>query len=103
MGLIFFQSRKNKNFWEFFKSNLIIGSINYNELFLELIAINYDKFREIYMMEKKPLIAKDFTVQDKNSNTEKMEEYLDFILPHKLKEQNEIILFDINILDVLYF
>lgn len=112
--LYFSNLEKNKNFWEFFKSNLIIGSINYNELieslqyimkyynkdfivFLELIVTNYDKFREIFMMEKKPLIAKDFIVQDKNNSTEKMKEYLDFILPRKLKEQNEIILFDVNI------
>jgi hypothetical protein len=111
---------KNKNFWEFFKSNLINSSVSYNELkeslnyimnyyskdfviFLELVVTNYDKIKEITKNTKLPLYVKDFVVQNKNNDIEKMKEHLNFILPNKLKDQFEIVLFDVNLWNFYIF
>lgn len=111
---------KNQKFWEFFKSNIIFGSLSYEEItedltyisryfgrdfikMLELIVTNYDKLREICMNEKKHIIISNYIEQNKNNDIEKIKEYLNFIITQKLKDQYETILFDVNIWNYYVF
>ena len=111
---------KNKKFWEFFQSNIILGSLNYEEInedltyisryfgrdfikMLELIVTNYDKLREICMNEQKHIIISNYIEQNKNNDIEKIKENLNFIISQKLKDQYETILFDVNIWNYYIF
>ena len=101
-------------FWEFLKSNLIIGSLNYDEMvksllyiikftkknfieMLELIVNNYDKFKDICKGEKKRIDINEYIQQNLKDDVEKIKNYLSLIVSEKLKENYEVIYFNVNI------
>ena len=113
-------NNNNKPFWEFLKSNLIIGSLHYDELaeslfyiikytnknfieMLDLIVKNYDKLRSICMNERRQIMINDFIEPSVNDNPEKIKEYLSYIVSEKLKDRYETIFFNINIWNFYIF
>ena len=111
---------KNKEFWEFLKSFLIEGSLNYDEVvdslhfiekhtkrsFVEMIEIiknHYKKLKDLCTKESKQIIMTDFITQNNNDDTEKIKEYYSFIVSRKLKDQYETILFSIDIWNYYIF
>lgn len=110
---LYLANNNNKTFWEYLKSNLIIGSLHYDELaeslfyiikytnknfieMLDLIVKNYDKLRSICMNERRQIIINDFIEPSVNDNPEKIKEYLSYIVSEKLKDRYETIFFNIN-------
>ena len=105
---------KNENFLEFLKSNLIKGSLNYNDIIASLVYIikytkkdfiqmlkivvnNYDKLKSICISERKNININDYIQPNENDNQEKIKEYLTYIVSQKIKDKSEIICFNINI------
>lgn len=117
---LYLANNNNKPFWEFLKSNLIIGSLHYDELaeslfyiikytnknfieMLDLIVKNYDKLRSICMNERRQIMINDFIEPSVNDNPEKIKEYLSYIVSEKLKDRYETIFFNINIWNFYIF
>ena len=110
----YLSNNNNQIFWNFLKSNLIAGSINYGELidsfkyiikytqknfeeFLEIIVNNYPKIKFICMNEKLQINIADFVEPNVNDNKEKIKELFSFIITQKVKDQYEVIYFNPNI------
>ena len=117
---LYLANNNNKPFWEFLKSNLIIGSLHYDELaeslfyiikytnknfieMLDLIVKNYDKLRSICMNERRQIMINDFIEPSVNDNPEKIKEYLSYIVSEKLKDRYETIFFNISIWNFYIF
>ncbi len=117
---LYLANNNNKPFWEYLKSNLIIGSLHYDELaeslfyiikytnknfieMLDLIVKNYDKLRSICMNERRQIMINDFIEPSVNDNPEKIKEYLSYIVSEKLKDRYETIFFNINIWNFYIF
>ena len=117
---LYLANNNNKPFWEYLKSNLIIGSLHYDELaeslfyiikytnknfieMLDLIVKNYDKLRSICMNERRQIMINDFIEPSINDNPEKIKEYLSYIVSEKLKDRYETIFFNINIWNFYIF
>lgn len=117
---LYLTNNNNKPFWEYLKSNLIIGSLHYDELaeslfyiikytnknfieMLDLIVKNYDKLRSICMDERRQIMINDFIEPSVNDNPEKIKEYLSYIVSEKLKDRYETIFFNINIWNFYIF
>ena len=111
---------KNKTFLEFLKSNLIEGSLNYDEVIdslhfiekyikrdfvemLEIINNHYKKLKDLCQKENKQIIITEFITQNINDDTEKIKEYYSFIVSQKIKHQYETILFNIDIWNFYIF
>ena len=111
---LYLSNNRNPFFWEFFKSNLIIGSLNSSELIesityltkftlknfietLDLIVKNYGKIKFICMNEKIQINIKDYIEPNVNDDKEKIKELFSFFVEQKLKDQYEVIYFNPDI------
>ena len=111
---IYVSISSNSFFWNYLKSKLIIASLCYNDIvgaltyiikytnksfieMLDLIVLNYEKIKYICMNEKKEINIADFINQNLDDNIEKIKETFCFIISQKLKDQYEIINFNVKI------
>lgn len=105
---------ENINFLEFLKKNLIEDALCFDEInknllylikytnkdfiqMLEIIVNNYEKLKFICQGESKQIIISEYIEQKINDNPEKIKEYLTFIISQKIKDQYELVYFNINI------